>query len=65
MEELKIKQIIPAPDNLYVIYQDKNGRFESKVVCLALLSNDEVVMMDSDDGGNIGIAEGVVRVLYK
>ena len=65
MKELFIKQIIPAPDNLYVVYEDDEGEFESKVMCLALTSFDEVVMMDSDDIGQIQIAEGIKRVVYK
>lgn len=65
MEDLYIKQIIPAPDNLYVVYEDNEGEFESKIVCLALLNTDEVVMMDSDDIGQIQIAEGIKHVIYK
>lgn len=65
MEDLFIKQIIPAPDNLYVVYEDDDGEFESKVICLALLNTDEVVMMDSDDIGQIQIAEGIKYVTYK
>lgn len=65
MKDEYIKQIIPAPDNLYVVYQDDEGEFESKVVCLALLNNGEILLMDMDDMGSIEEAQGFERVVYK
>ncbi|PID20162.1 pathogenicity island protein [Sporosarcina sp. P3] len=49
----KIIQIIPAPENLYVVHEDEEGKFTTKVVCLALTGEGDVFMMDSDDYGTI------------
>ena len=60
-----LKQIIPAPDNLYVIYKDGEEEFEVKVLCLGLTNSGDVVMIDSDDNGHIDICSGFDRILYK
>lgn len=69
MNELYIKQIIPAPGNLFAQYTMAEGDIvDSKIVCLALMSDDRVVMMDSDDYGCVGISEGAtnfIGVVYK
>lgn len=65
MDDIFIKQIMPAPDNLYVVYKDEQGEFESKIICLALLNNSEVIMMDSDGLGEIEEAQGFERIVYK
>lgn len=47
----KIIQIIPAPTNLFVSYKTSEGchpddRIESKVLCLALTSDGDILLMD-------------------
>lgn len=42
----KIIQIMPAPDNLYAQYKmDEGDIHESKVLCLGLLNNGDVIML--------------------
>lgn len=50
----KIIQIMPAPDNLYAQYKmDEGDIHESKVLCLGLLNNGDVIMLDVDGTGYI------------
>lgn len=62
----KIIQIMPAPDNLYVIYEHQGDRWESKIVCFALWDNSDITMMEIDDDGVFQeTASNVVGVIYK
>ena len=54
----KIVQIIPAPTNLFVAYKDDeachpDSRIESKVLCLALTSDGDILLMDMCSDGDI------------
>ena len=53
----KIIQIIPAPDNLYAVYDMGLGlkEEEAKVLCLALTDEGEILEMVMDD--DIGYVE--------
>lgn len=61
------KQIIPAPDNLYVVYKDDQTQeeFEMKVLCLGLTEIGNIEMIEVDDSGWISACEGFERVIYK
>ncbi len=61
----KIIQIMPAPDNLYAVYDDDGEELKTKIVCLALTNDGDVFMMDSDDDGIIREIGAVKRVDYK
>lgn len=54
-----IRQIIPAPDNLYVIYETNTyeGKLYAKVVCLALCESGDVDPMYVSHNGIIERAE--------
>lgn len=49
----KIIQIMPAPKNLFVVHEDEEREFTTRVVCLALTDHGRVFMMDTDDFGEI------------
>lgn len=49
----KIVQIIPAPKDLYVIYRDAEEDIKSRVVCLGLTNEGEVLLMDVRSDGDI------------
>lgn len=55
----KIIQIMPAPEDLYAVYDMKNDeeydgdKYYSKIISLALLDNGDVIMLDIDDSGYI------------
>ena len=55
--DYKILQIMPAPDNMHTVYEDKGDKFKNKVVCLALIEYDdgerEVVPMDITTGDGL------------
>lgn len=57
--EYKIIQIIPAPKNMYSVYQDLTEEIKCKIICLALVEykdgGREVVPMDITDDGVISI----------
>lgn len=66
MKDVYIKQIMPAPDNLYVIYEDGEEKWESKVVCFALWNDSEISMMEHDDDGSIcEVADNIEGIIYK
>jgi hypothetical protein len=50
----KIIQIIPAPSNLYCVFNDNETagkEFESKVICLGLTNEGDIIILDlSTDG---------------
>lgn len=50
---VKIKQIIPAPNNAYAAYEVDGKLIENKIVCIALLSDDLIVFMYADETGDI------------
>jgi hypothetical protein len=61
-ERPNIKQIIPAPDNMYAVFEIENEKGEkemmySRIVCLALADDGEVYSMDSDTEGIIDYVE--------
>ena len=67
MEE-KYIQIIPAPNNLYAIYEDAGEEIESKIIMFALKNNGGIDMLDMDDSGWIDVAitaSNFKRVEYK
>jgi len=56
MNNNKIIQIIPAPENLYAIYKDDDNPdipMEVKVICLGLTNEGKVILLDVDDTGYI------------
>ncbi|KSU86567.1 hypothetical protein AS180_17930 [Priestia veravalensis] len=60
----KIIQIIPAPKNLYAVYQDDEHPKEpilSKIICLGLTDQGEVVLMDMDETGFIDMADNAMN----
>lgn len=59
----KIIQIIPAPENLYVTYNDGED-FDVKVVCLALTDQGDILLMDIDDNGFITEAQGYTAIKW-
>lgn len=61
----KIIQIMPAPENLYVVYEDDDGEFDSKIFCFGLTDEGEVVMMDMDGNGWLDVAEGYTGVKWR
>lgn len=69
MNDLYIKQIIPAPDNMYAVYNVDGELFEDKIICLALLSDDVIEFICTDEFGNINEVnnedEQFVRIIYK
>lgn len=69
MNDLYIKQIIPAPDNMYAVYNVDGELFEDKIICLALLSDDVIEFVCTDESGNINEVdtedEQFVRIIYK
>lgn len=69
MYETYIKQIIPAPENMHVIFNIDGVEYSDKIVCLALLSNDLIVYMSTDESGEIHEVdtdhEQFVRIVYK
>ena len=53
-----IKQIMPAPENLYVrYYDDIEGYFYMPIIGIALCEDGEVMFLDSDSNGNIDPVE--------
>ena len=69
MNDLYIKQIIPAPDDMYAVYNVDGEIFEDKIICLALLSDDVIEFICTDEFGNINEVdtddEQFVRIIYK
>lgn len=69
MNVLTIKQIIPAPDNMYAVYNVDGEEVEDKIICLALLSNDVIEFICTDEFGNINEVdtedEQFVKIIYK
>lgn len=53
----KIKQIIPAPANMWAVYDGSNAR----VVCLALMEDGETIraMVDMGDCGTMDFADSL------
>jgi len=56
--DYKIVQIIPAPSNMYALYEAKTiDQIKNKVVCLALIEYDdgerEVIPMDITSGDGL------------
>ena len=61
-----IIQIIPAPENMYVIYEDNNGTFESRVIGIALWEDSEITLLEVDNSGCVNeVASNVIDVIYK
>lgn len=59
-EEEKIIQIIPAPTNLFVEYEndrDMKQPIKNQVVCLALTDQGDIWVMDIDDSGYVDKAD--------
>lgn len=56
----KIIQIMPAPQGLLGVYTDDTDgtEFYTHVVCLALTEEGDVLMLDTDDFGEIGLLAG-------
>lgn len=69
MFELYIKQLIPAPNNMYAVYNVDGELFEDRIVCLALFSDDVIKFICTDEFGNINEVdtedEQFVRIIYK
>lgn len=66
MDKFKIKQIIPAPNNMYVVYEDDEEEIESKIVCIALWGDGDITLMDVNENGEIHqIADNVKKIIYK
>lgn len=55
----QIIQILPAPKNLYTVYEDEyhDEPMIFKVLCIGLTNKGSVVLLDMDDNGFIDIAE--------
>ena len=66
IENEKIIQIIPAPENLFAVYEDEEGEFETKVVCLGLTNIGNVILMDIDYVGDVGeVGSNIKRIKFK
>lgn len=66
----KIKQIIPAPECLFSVYEDRDGKkFSQPVMCLALVEddgvtyvapmsfvNDKSLDIDTEDANFVGLS---------
>lgn len=55
----KIIQIASAQEDLFIKYADGN---ESKVICLALMDDGIVELMDTDEELNLRIANGYTDI---
>lgn len=51
--EKDVIQIIPAPENIFAAYKDKDGEFYCPIVCMALLSDGEIHFCDTTSSGEI------------
>jgi hypothetical protein len=63
-EDEKIIQIIPAPQNLYLEYENEDNPkrpITTKAVCLALTDQGEIYLMDIDREGWIDKADSVAN----
>lgn len=47
----KYVQIMPAPNNLYAIYEDEGEEIESRIVMFALNEDGDITMLDMDKNG--------------
>ncbi|UXR29858.1 pathogenicity island protein [Staphylococcus simulans] len=47
----KYVQIMPAPNNLYAIYEDEGEEIESRIVMFALSEDGDITMLDMDKNG--------------
>lgn len=59
--ENKIIQIIPAPKNLYAIYDDEKKEIISKILCLGLTDSGDILLLDVDEYGIVGEATDAVN----
>jgi len=64
MEDEKIIQIMPAPSNGYAKHKDEKGYFFTKIVGMALTQCGDVVFLDTDSYGVIGLLNGNDEVVF-
>lgn len=67
MNMSKIIQIIPAPENMYVLYHNNGPTLKNRVVAIALWSNGDVTLLDVDNEGRVNIVktDDVISTIYK
>jgi hypothetical protein len=66
LQEEKVIQIMPAPQNLYVEYENEENPekpFRNQALCLALTDQGEIFVMDISDCGMVDKAESVSNYL--
>lgn len=57
---MKILQLINAPANSYVLYQDENGdTWREPIVCLGIVDEDGLIYVDAFAGGKDGTIESI------
>ncbi len=64
----KYVQIMPAPSNLYAIYDNDGEELESKIIMFALMENGDIEMLDVDSDGwidDVRESSNFKRIEYK
>ncbi|EGQ4177183.1 pathogenicity island protein [Staphylococcus pseudintermedius] len=64
----KYVQIMPAPSNLYAIYDDDGEELESKIIMFALREDGDIEMLDMDSSGwidDVRETSNFKRIEYK
>ncbi|EGQ4365673.1 pathogenicity island protein [Staphylococcus pseudintermedius] len=64
----KYVQIMPAPSNLYAIYDNDGEELESKIIMFALREDGDIEMLDMDSSGwidDVRETSNFKRIEYK